>query len=181
MVIDVDGFRIGKKFYPRELGVSSLTQNTTKSYRFNLTELSKIMTSKDWYNAHYCTNYIHGLTFKPVPGERDTYPEDWIKPLIQFLYDENKRNDQYVVAYKGGTIEKDYLFELEIPTVNLEFFGCPKYNSLPEPPIPNCGFHQKTILHCPKKETFAFAEWYKNNITLCTLNFNQDWRSLFYA
>ena len=39
---------------------------------------------------------------------------------------------QCVVAYKGGTLEKKLLIQLQIPYVNLEDFGCPKFEYLPE-------------------------------------------------
>ena len=69
-----------------------------------------------------------------------------------------------LVAYKAGRVVKELLKELNIPSINLEDFGCPKYDKLPEPKINDCGFHIAKRLHCPKKEGVAFATWIKKQI-----------------
>ena len=85
-----------------------------------------------------------------------------METIIQTLYQKLCTNDQYVVAYKGGTIEKDWLTKLNIPSVNLEWFFCPKVTELIDTgfhPGCSCGFHQKPEHHCPKQETFLFYQW----------------------
>ena len=55
-----------------------------------------------------------------------------------------------VIGYKGGHVEKDFLQRLGIPSVNLEEFGCPKFEHLTAPdfnPVEGCGFHVRQS-HC---------------------------------
>ena len=49
-----------------------------------------------------------------------------------------------MVAYKGGHVEKDLLKKLNIPSLALETWGCPKYEQLKQTivePLASCGFH----------------------------------------
>ena len=41
-----------------------------------------------------------------------------------------------VVGYKGGHVEKDLLQKLNIPSLNLETLGCPKYDDLRSQMVP---------------------------------------------
>ena len=53
-------------------------------------------------------------------------------PDIFSLWEQFKTPTQRVVAYKGGTLEKTFLTQLKIPFVNLEEYGCPKLDYLPD-------------------------------------------------
>ena len=46
---------------------------------------------------------------------------------LVFIQDGGKRT---VVAFKGGHVEKDLLNKLNIPCLDLETWGCPKYEQL---------------------------------------------------
>ena len=46
------------------------------------------------------------------------------------LWERFKTPKQCVVAYKGGTLDKKLSIQLQIPYVNLEDFGCPKFEYL---------------------------------------------------
>lgn len=168
-VIDIDGFHTSTTFYPREFGYTSLTKRTNESFRFKLNHLAKQLSSKDWKTVRYCTRHIHGLRFCTHPQEKDLHDAETLKQLIQCMYNDNKTLEKYIIAYKGGCVEKQILDELEIPSVNLEDFECPKYEHLPKPSIKDCGYHSKyaynnAYVHCPKVECYAFADWIMSNI-----------------
>ena len=78
-----------------------------------------------------------------------------------------------MVGYKGGHVEKDLLNKLNIPSLNLETLGCPKYDVLRHEHLkytnlsPSCGFHQDdTRHHCPVTECHAFYVWYKTDVAV---------------
>ena len=104
---------------------------------------------------------VHGLPFNAKPREK-ALPIHLAEIVLQTLYHKLCTKDQYVVAYKGGTIEKDLLSKLQIPHINLEWFGCPKVTELIEMgfnPGCSCGYHQKPEHHCPRQECFLFYQW----------------------
>ena len=70
-----------------------------------------------------------------------------------------------MVAYKVGTSEKKLLIQLQIPYVNLEDFGCPKFEYLPEyyfSPV-HSGCHLNGRFHCSMAECHAFMRWFNVN------------------
>ena len=73
-----------------------------------------------------------------------------------------------MVAYKGGHVEKDLLNKLNIPCLDLETWGCPKYEQLKQTivePLPSCGFHLNDIIHhCPMTECHAFWLWFQTYV-----------------
>lgn len=167
LIIDLDGFFVGtdKIFYTREIGYASLTKNYENSFRFDLTRLFNSLTDKDYKTISYCKFNVHGLSFRPMPCEKDTLPRKKLKDIILAIYQTHKTFDKNIIAYKGGHIERDLLDELEIPSINLEDYGCPKYEKLPTPQIKDCGFHVKMEhVHCPKVECAAFAIWVKEKM-----------------
>ena len=91
--------------------------------------------------------------------------------MIQDLYGDYSTPDRTVVGYKGGHMEKDLLNKLNIPSLNLETLGCPKYDVLRSDDLKHykllssCGFHKDdTRHHCPVTECHAFWVWYKTDI-----------------
>jgi hypothetical protein len=88
-----------------------------------------------------------------------------------------------VIAYKGGCIEKNLLKHQNIPSINLELFGCPKaVNIFPEMPwLECCGHHsllknkEDTYKHCPRVKVEAYLHWLtkywmSKTLTFCTEN-----------
>ena len=65
-----------------------------------------------------------------------------------------------MVAYKGGHVEKDLLNKSNIPCLDLESWGCPKFEQLQQmivETLASCGFHlNDNIHHCPMTECHAF-------------------------
>lgn len=169
LVVDFDGFYVDKKFYAREMGFSSLTKDYYGSFRFKLNHLYGSLTEKDWQCVKYTTNFIHGLSFRSLPWENELFRVENLKDLLRNEYLYSKTAEKYRVAFKGGHLEKDVLEEMEIPHVNLEDFGCPKFERL-EFSLKNfddCGYHVKhkkgISVHCPMVEARAFAEWVKDH------------------
>lgn len=161
-VVDFDGFTIYNKFYIREMGYSGLTKDEFGSIRFNLSPvLPKISDCNEWKTLNYIKYNICALTFKPMPTEKDCKPYYAANDQMLMLYERFRTKDRKVVAFKGGYCEKNMLIALKIPYLNLEDFGCPKYDYLPETPIANCGYHIKIKrnVHCPVQETYAFKQW----------------------
>lgn len=172
MVIDFDGFYINKNFFPRELGCASLTKKDKYySYRFDLRSITP--NENEIKHINYCTQNIHGLPFYPSKTET-TYSLESLEEIIKNMYYENKTNEQYIIGYKGGNIENKILNNLKLPNVNLERFGCPKYDDLPKPNVNDCGYHinlnRKRKIHCPKQECFAFTHWLKAKTCLSNIS-----------
>ena len=74
-----------------------------------------------------------------------------------------KQDANSVIAYKGEHYEIDLLANLNIPSMDLECFGCPKAGQLIDQLIwvETCGNHltSNAHLHCPKVEVEAFGQW----------------------
>ena len=68
--------------------------------------------------------------------ELDQFKQDVMKKL----YSQTNTEDWPEVAYKGGCYEKKLLQAIGIPHLNLETFGCPKFNDMPQlAQIGSCG------------------------------------------
>ena len=86
------------------------------------------------------------------------------------MYRDCSNDERTVVEYKGGHVEKDLLTKLNIPCLNLETLGCPKYDKLRRiiprnTLLSSCGFHaDDNVHHCPVTECHAFWCWYKSFI-----------------
>lgn len=171
LVIDFDGFHLDKKFHVREMGFTSLTSDYKGCHRFKLDHLADRATPKDWKTIDYCTDRVHGLTLGSWPGEH-LFREETLRQLVQIEYEEARTFEKYLVAFKGGHVERDLLEELQIPHVDLEDFGCPKFDDLQHPMksmLKDCGYHRKlkragAVAHCAKVECFLFAEWVKGEL-----------------
>ena len=66
-------------------------------------------------------------------------------------------------------MERNLLQELNIPKVDFEVYGCPKYDACSRPNIcnllPGCYFYlEESIHHCPVKECYAFWCWSTMNV-----------------
>ena len=70
-----------------------------------------------------------------------------------------------MIGYKGGHVEKDLLWNLDISSFNLEYIGCPSIKVL-GPLGPDCCKHPSSTLHCPVQEIRAF-----HRFASATLNF----------
>ena len=121
----------------------------------------KDLSAKDQRTVNYVYHRVHGLPFNAKPREK-ALPIEFVEPVLQTLYQKLCTSNQYGVAYKGGTIERDLLNQLNIPHLNLEWYNCPKVTILFDNGFErgcSCGHHQKHEHHCPRQETFLFYQW----------------------
>ena len=85
----------------------------------------------------------------PLPLQR-------LDDIVKERYPRFQLNDESAVAYKGGHLERDLLERLQIPSIYLEKWGCPKVKT--QLPLINnclaCEHHviTKNAEHCPKTE-----------------------------
>ena len=86
--------------------------------------------------------------------------------LIEDIFSRYKdccNGERTVAGYKGGHVEKYLLMKLNIPCLNLETLGCPKYDKLrhiipQQKLLPSCGFHDDdTVHHCSITECHVFS------------------------
>lgn len=72
-----------------------------------------------------------------------------------------------MIAYKGH-FGKDLLKRINIPSVNLEDFGCPKAQKLFDQLVwlETCGNHleNKVYHHCAEIEVEAYAMWLQQHL-----------------
>ena len=88
---------------------------------------------------------------------------DSLGTIVKKFYDRGKLNILSSIAYKGGHFERDLLNKLQIPSTNLESFGCPKANLLFDRLVwlETCGhrFDEYSYQHCPKVEVEVLGKW----------------------
>ena len=163
-IIDMDGFKINKKFHCKELGTLRMDKEVAVSWHFDIGIEWTDLTYKDKKACMYLTKYIHKLPFHTTWSE-STLPLSHLDDIVKDFY-----NDigQRMIAYKGGNIERDLLKKLNIPGINLEDYGCPKAESLFNKQVwlETCGQHIGTdpYKHCPKTEVEAFGFWVKEQL-----------------
>ena len=120
-----------------------------------------VLLPKDRQTVNHVYHYVHPLPFD-VRSQENAVDLDLLEPVVDLLYEKHSTHHQYLVAYKGGHVDKDLLTKLKIPHVDLEFYGCPKSNKLlckGAQPIPNCGHQMHAHTHCPKVECVLYGEW----------------------
>ena len=98
--------------------------------------------------------------FTEDPPEENARPLDNLKGDVLELYEQSRTPERFLVAYKGGHVERNLLRELDLPATNLEHAGCPKFERLEIYPIQDCGQH-RTRGHCAMVECQAFWQWMK--------------------
>ena len=128
--------------------------------------MAQKLSEKDWKTVNYCKKYVDGLILKCLPCEKDLHRVDDLKHLLKNAYCLSKKKDRNLFAYKGGIVEKEIWDELEIPNINLEDFGCTRYNELPTPLVRDSGYHiqMNKSIHCPMKECETFANWIEQQL-----------------
>lgn len=158
-IIDLDGFHVEDEFLVREFGYISMKWKVGKSKRYDLSPYGHRLSKQDLKTIRYVKNNVTGLTFKPMLGELFYDLDDLDDHVVDF-YESCKTSSRKVLAYKGGHVEQDLLDDLEIPSENLEIYGCPKFSELQCEKYDriNCGYHIED-LHCPRSEVTSFKDW----------------------
>ncbi len=153
MILDLEGFVLDKTFHVRELGYYTW-QDKFGRRAFYIRTLWCQLSPWDRRTVSFVKHRVHGLTYQPRKEEKsDEYYR--VEEVMRELYEETVTPERTVVGYKGGHVERDTLNRLNIPGMNLELYGCPKYEVLKETivePLPSCGFHLNLSHHCPMTE-----------------------------
>ena len=164
-IIDLDGFTLKRKFYCRELGMIKVGVDVGESYLFNIGIHWDELTCKGQKSCMFLTKNIHKL---PFAASRESIPLANLNSIVEHFYNSTKCDEESTIGYKGGHFEKDLLKLLNIPSTNLEDYGCPKAEFLFEKLIwlETCGHHigAHPYRHCPKVEVEAYALWLKEKM-----------------
>ena len=160
-VIDMDGFTVNGRFLCKELGLKAIGGGASSclfDHGIALRELS----ARDKRTAWFVEQHVHHLPFE-VPAGVEFLPINRLEPIVTRFFIQHRINNLSTIAYKGGTVERDLLRELNIPSIDLEKFGCPPASMLLDELVwlETCGHHLKPISfnHCPLVEVQVFASW----------------------
>lgn len=158
LLIDLDGYQFNKRFQIRELGWYDTNRHTHGSYHFDLSLSAPPIGHPDWEQITFATQNIHSLSLTPHPDELLQPPES-VHHVVKYLYKRSKTEAKRTVAYKGGHIERDLLRDVQLPSVNLEDYGCKPYKEIGNPLfVYGCGYHLKGF-HCTQQEVVAYYNW----------------------
>ena len=125
---------------------------------------------------------ITGLNLHPDDDGGNVTRDGFIW-MIAAWYDMIKTIDKRIVAYRGGKLEKDVLYWLNIPSLNLETYGCPSfldnYRYHDNYSINSCGQHRfKRKIndndsngeeYCPIKKANFYRHWVLKETSKTTL------------
>lgn len=136
-IVDADGFIIKNVFWPREMTVLRLADDLMIRYEFKLPCKRAALSNKDARTVNFVSNNINGMLFSDEYWRKD---QDRIKAMlppsrhspISCLIEVAKLSgsDRCLFAYKGGNYERQWLEQANIPSINLEVFGCPRFDVL---------------------------------------------------
>ena len=88
LVIDLEGFFVGKKFQVREVGYYSWNEHFGRHSFFQPAAL-KDLSHKDKKTVNFAKHNIHGLTYQPRYQER-AYEQDQADIVLLRLYNQYK-------------------------------------------------------------------------------------------
>lgn len=117
-----------KIFQVSEMGYYSWNQQFGHHAFFMPTPL-KALSDKDQKTVHFAKHNIYGLTYQPHYRERAQDQKEVETVMLQ-LHHKYTTKERTMVGYKGGHVERHLLQKLNIPGVNLELYGCLKYEVL---------------------------------------------------
>ena len=159
LVIDLECFRVQGRQRCRELGYSTWRGHSGR-VAFRPIHPFHSLTRDDKRQVALLTKHIHGLSYVPQDGEHAVSTS--VEDVVQRLYAASAWAGRRRVAFKGGHVERDLLLRLNIPYLDLETLGCPKYNLLRRGDEQTCGHHQLPDRHhCAMAECKVFFDWYR--------------------
>ena len=82
-----------------------------------------------WRRSLSFSTFIHKLPFGVTPGVI-TFKISALDAIVEDLYHEIKVDTNSTIAYKDRHYERDLSAKLNIPSLNLEWFDCPKAEKL---------------------------------------------------
>lgn len=119
-VIDVQGFYIDRKFYPRELAIVNdklrLCFEIDCEFPPNMNMEYNVLKKFTFQQIH-----LHGIPMKKVLNDKTSrcFKNKDLKNLVQELYNRVKTEDKFIFATKNQQTS-DLLWEYEIPYLDLE-------------------------------------------------------------
>lgn len=175
-VIDVDGFPLThpSRFVVKELAYIDLFTNQVCNYYFQVSSRYHDETPSNQRQIRYVYRNVHGMRYSDQPGDKPQHVVDDIaRELARVAIDSNA-----FIAYKGGQYETRIFERVHAAEllVNLEHFGCPKFDVLFASSCVDlaefatnsvhCSRHtglRKTssVAHCPRIEVVVFAQWWR--------------------
>lgn len=178
-ILDLDGFILSSGFLCKELALIEVASGKLLHSKFRLDCNFEQLDAIDRKRVEYVTNYVHGITFADSPDEIFSQTDVAIV-LFNLLRNGYHKLSNVLVGYKGGTLERDLLFKLRIPSINLETIACPKFDILFNDitykhliddcatqwrdMLQNCPLHntknQTITFHCAKIEVIVFRAWF---------------------
>ena len=127
LVIDMECFRVDGNPRCRELGYCSWRGDSGR-VAISPWKPQHRLTKEEKQQANFLTREIHGLSY--TPDKRESAQHHSVKLYVVQLYAEFATDHRRRVAFKGGPIERDLLTDSNIPFLDLETLGCPKYDHL---------------------------------------------------
>ncbi|KAL9952108.1 hypothetical protein ACROYT_G039315 [Oculina patagonica] len=175
MILDLEGYFVEKTFRVRELGYYTWQEKFGR-HAFYMRMSWCNLSSRDRKTVSYVKYNVHGLTYQPRKEEK-AYEYDRVEEVMWDLYEETKTPERTVVAYKGGHVERDLLNKLNIPSVNLELYGCPKYDVLKETivePLPRRSQKKQARKKTSKKKASKKEDKQEEDIVLDPSNMGEN-------
>ena len=170
LCLDLEGFHVAPRFHVRELGWCDHTGRDYGCVHFDPNLRWNTLTPQQRRRVRYVTQHIHGLSLYPRDDQEDhpTLPAKSLHSYVQDLYRRHATSERNVVAYKGGRVERDLLESLHIPSLDLEAFGCPKFNDMLRlTTAASCGQHvHNPHAHCAQVECYHFIQWMRGQCGL---------------
>ena len=162
LIIDMECFRVDGVYRCRELGYCSWRGDSGR-VAISPRKRKRSLTKDEKQQANFLTREIHGLSYTPDRQEKETFSAEF---YVERLYVEFVKEHRRRVAFKGGHVERDLLYKLKIPFLDLETLGCPKYDQLRGlvEDEETCGWHAiPNKHHCAMAECVAFFKWYQHH------------------
>lgn len=159
MVVDFEGVHLDREFQIMEVGWCSWDGVKCGCYHYYPKKNYRDLTVNHLRTVNYVRKHIHGLSY--IPRKEIARSSRKVEKDIRELYDKCKDEYRTYVAYKGGIVEKNFLSQLNIPSINLECLECPIFNDMLRlTTVASCGEHDLPLIHhCPKVECYHFVQW----------------------
>jgi hypothetical protein len=155
-IMDCEAYVWHGKFFLREVSVLCRSTHMTMTYHIYMPNVT--LFDENDRGVQYQIRLIHGL---PVERHRINNNFYLYHEMIHRLRELFKTDA--LVAYKGGTIERDLLNMLGVSCINMEIMGCPKYECLLSAynvKHEDCGHHiTRGKYHCSRHEVKLFSQF----------------------
>ena len=151
-----------------EVSVYCIRENKCSSYQINF--LCVDFNERDRC-VKYQIDHVHGLPVVHSRLDDNFFTYNEVMMLLQMEFMKNAD----LVAYKGGTIERDMLYKMGVKGINIEIIGCEKYAELLTKYgiVAECfPYHVYDTCHCSKHEVQVFNYFLQE--VLNDTNWNYD-------